>query len=221
MNDTLPALREKPMTLPSSAFQVSSTSNPRTSRYQPRLVSRSFTVKLGDAEESARDPDPALGFAEDALLARAAGAFFFARLVVFFDFFAAISPSKGSDAMTAQASSQGASEPSQFLQTSADLRGLSVRVAEPGGGSNMVNRHFWKARNAAVRAPAPATPIRTASRVRSGPRSQRASSAIPAPATMLLMEATMVELVVRNAIPVPSWSEGMTSLGRRVSSGLK
>jgi len=61
-------------------------------------------VKLGDAELSASDFGPSLDFA-DVLVARA-GAFFFARLVVFLDFFAAISSSKTSDAMTAQASSQ-------------------------------------------------------------------------------------------------------------------
>src|SRR5262249_43346730 len=103
MNDTLPALREKP-TILSSSFQVSSTLNPRTSRYHPRLFSRSFTVKLGDADFNASDSDPRLDFA--AALAARAGAFLFARLVVFLGFFAAISSSKKSDAMTAAAPSQ-------------------------------------------------------------------------------------------------------------------
>src|SRR5262245_53630780 len=53
MNDTSPARRDTPTTLPSS-FQVSSIPNPSTSRYHARLLSRSFTVKLGDAERSAR-----------------------------------------------------------------------------------------------------------------------------------------------------------------------
>ncbi|HYT31116.1 MAG TPA: hypothetical protein VEO37_00860 [Thermoanaerobaculia bacterium] len=61
-------------------------------------------MKLGDAELSASDFEPSRDFV-NALIARA-GAFFFARLVVLLDFFAAISSSKTSDAMTAQASSQ-------------------------------------------------------------------------------------------------------------------
>jgi hypothetical protein len=61
-------------------------------------------VKLGDAEESVSVLGSALGLAE-ALFARA-GPFLFARLVVFFDFFAAISSSRTSDAMTAEAWSQ-------------------------------------------------------------------------------------------------------------------
>src|SRR5262245_29737513 len=53
MNDTSPARRDTATTLPSS-FHVSSTPNPSTSRYHATLRSRSFTVKLGDAERSAR-----------------------------------------------------------------------------------------------------------------------------------------------------------------------
>jgi len=46
-------------------------------------------VKLGDAEESARDPDTALDFA--GFLLTRVGAFFFARPAVFVLFFAAVS----------------------------------------------------------------------------------------------------------------------------------
>src|SRR5215475_6932996 len=88
MKDTSPALSEMPMTLPSSFFQVSSTAKPRTSRYQPRLFSRSFTVKLGDAERSARGPSPARGFGGATSLGLR-GAVFFAR-TVFLGFFAAM-----------------------------------------------------------------------------------------------------------------------------------
>src|SRR5215831_8595590 len=94
------------MTLPSSSFQVSSISNPRTSRYQPRLFSRSLTVKLGDVEVSAREL-PRLTDFRGAAFARA-GAFLFARPAVFFDLFAAIWSSRTKDAMTADALSQAA-----------------------------------------------------------------------------------------------------------------
>src|SRR5215471_20191340 len=98
------------MTLPSSSFQVSSTSNPRTSRYQPRLFSRSLTVKLGDVEVSARELPPLPDF-RGAAFARAGG-FLFERPAVFFDFFfAAIWSSRMTDAMTTDASSQDAAAP--------------------------------------------------------------------------------------------------------------
>jgi hypothetical protein len=76
------------MTFPSGFFHVSSTSKPRTSRYQPRLFSRSFTVKLGEAVRSASTSRPFPGF-RAADLARG-GAFFVGRRF-FAVFFAAIS----------------------------------------------------------------------------------------------------------------------------------
>src|SRR5262249_15182598 len=88
MKDTSPALSEMPMTLPSSFFQVSSTPNPRTSRYQPRLFSRSLTVKLGDAERRASGP-PSVRRFEDATCFGFRGVVFLAR-AVFVDFLAAI-----------------------------------------------------------------------------------------------------------------------------------
>src|ERR1700693_4084095 len=48
MKVTLPAWSETPISFPSCS-QRSSTTNPRTSRYQARLFSRSFTVRPGDA----------------------------------------------------------------------------------------------------------------------------------------------------------------------------
>jgi len=52
------------------------------------------------------------------------------------------------------------------------------------------------------------TPMKTATRVRCGPRSQRTSKVTPTPATTLLMKATMVAVVVRSEMFAPSWSAG-------------
>src|SRR5512135_1774215 len=87
MNETSPAFSEMPMTLPSSFFQVSSTPKPRTSRYQPRLFSRSSTVKLGEAERSASDSPP---LPDLRVAAFARGAAFFVERRLFAVFFAAM-----------------------------------------------------------------------------------------------------------------------------------
>jgi hypothetical protein len=101
-------------------------------------------VKLGDAEESASDRAPPLDFA-DALAARV-GAFFFARLVVLLDFFAAISSSKTSDAMTAQASESRRLKPGPVLVSGHftarfNLPHDRLRTARPGNIRSDIRRN--------------------------------------------------------------------------------
>src|SRR5262245_2933065 len=102
-NDPRPALSDTPTTLPSS-FHVSSTPSPRMSRYQARLRSRSFTVKLGDAALKASASDR-VALLDAAVTFGFEVAFFFAR-VVFDDFFETMPFLQALAAMTTRSRSQ-------------------------------------------------------------------------------------------------------------------